>query len=70
MVRSCADVGKADLLQKRPDIALVEFDPEPLGDDALEIDPTPAHGVRLAIRTGLDDLRKSATCSIRTLIDR
>jgi hypothetical protein len=29
MARSCADVGEADLLQKRPDIALVEVDAEP-----------------------------------------
>jgi hypothetical protein len=33
----------ADLLQKRPDIALVEVDAEPLGDDALEVDAPPTH---------------------------
>jgi hypothetical protein len=59
MARSCADVGEADLLQKRPDIALVEVDAEPLGDDALEIDTPPAHdAVFLALRASLDDLRK------------
>ena len=42
MARSCADVGEAELLQKRPDIALVEVDVEPLGDDALKIDTPPA----------------------------
>jgi hypothetical protein len=36
-----------------------KVDAEPLGDDALEVEPTPAYdAVRLAIRTGLDDLRK------------
>ena len=59
MARSCADVGEADLLQKRPDIALVEVDAEPLGDDALKIDTPPAHdAVFLALRASLDDLRK------------
>ena len=59
MARSCAGMGEADLLQKRPDIALVEVDAEPLGDDALKIDPPPAHDpVSLALRASLDDLRK------------
>jgi hypothetical protein len=59
MARSCADVGEADLLQKRPNIALVEVDAKPLGDDALKIDTPPAHDpVSLALRASLDDLRK------------
>jgi len=33
----------AELLQKLSDIALVELGAEPLGDDAREVDPTPAH---------------------------
>ena len=42
-----------------PDIALVEVDAEPLGDDALKIDTPPAHdAVFLALRASLDDLRK------------
>lgn len=54
-----ADVGEAKLLQELSDIALVEVDAEPLGNDPLEIDPTPAHdAVLLAVRTGLDDLRQ------------
>jgi hypothetical protein len=59
MARSCADMGEADLLQKRPDIALVEVDAEPLGDDTLKIDTPPAHdAVFLALRASLEDLRK------------
>ena len=34
----------------------MKVDAEPFGDDALEVDPPPAHdAVPLAIRTGLDD---------------
>ena len=59
MPRPGADVGEAELLQKRPDIALVEVDAEPLGDDTLKIDTPPAHdAVFLALRASLDDLRK------------
>jgi len=37
----------------------MKVDPEPLGDDALEVEPTPAHDpVLLTIRTRLDDLRE------------
>ena len=51
-----ADVREAELLQQRSDVAHVIVDAEPLGDDPLEIDPSPAHdAVFLAIRTGLDD---------------
>ena len=37
----------------------MEVDAEPLGDDALKVDPPPAHdAVLLTVRTGLDDLRQ------------
>ena len=37
----------------------MKVDAEPLGDDALEVDPTPAHdAVLLPIRTGFDDPRQ------------
>ena len=37
----------------------MKVDAEPLGDDALEVDPSPAHDpVGLTIRAGLDDLRE------------
>ena len=59
MTGPCTDVGEAELLQKLPDIARMKVDAEPLGDDALEVDPTPAHDpVLLTIRTRLDDLRE------------
>jgi len=50
---------KPKLLQKLSDIARMKLDAEPLGDDALEVDPPPAHdAVLLMIRTRLDDLRE------------
>ena len=50
------DVGEAEF---RPDTARMKVDAEPIGDDALEVDPTPAHdAVDLTIRTRLDDLRE------------
>src|SRR6202453_4374001 len=53
------DMGEAKLLQKLSDIARMKLDAEPLGNDALEVDPPPAHdAVDLTIRTGLDDLRE------------
>ena len=59
MARPRADVGEAKLLQKLSDIARMKLDAEPLGDDALEVDPSPAHNpILLAIRTRLDDLRE------------
>jgi hypothetical protein len=59
MARSGADVGKAEFLQQLPDVARMKVDAKPLGDDAFEVDPTPAHdAVLLPIRAGLDDLRK------------
>ena len=37
----------------------MKVDAEPLGDDALEVEPTPAHDpVLFTIRTRLDDLRE------------
>src|SRR3974390_588069 len=37
----------------------MELDAEPFGDDAFEVDPTPAHdAVLLTIRAGFDDLRE------------
>src|SRR5262249_23328937 len=50
-------VGEAEFLQKLPDIARMEVDAKPFGDDPLEGGPTPAHdAVLLTIRAGLDDL--------------
>ena len=66
MTRPGADVGEAELLQKLSDIAWVKVDAEPLGDDALEVDPPPAHdAVLLTIRPGLDDLRKLGPLLLR-----
>src|SRR6202035_116781 len=59
MARPRADVGETELLEKLPYVARMKVDAEPLGDDALEVEPTPAHdAVLLTIRTGLDDLRQ------------
>jgi hypothetical protein len=59
MTRPRADVGEAELLQKLSDVARMKVDAEPLSDDALEVDPPPAHdAVLLTIRTRLDDLRE------------
>ena len=56
-----ADMREAELVQKFADIARMEVDAEPLGDDPLEIDPPPAHNaIPLAIRASLDDLRELA----------
>ena len=53
------DVGEAEFLEKLSDIAFVERDAEPLGDDPLEIDPPPAHdAIFLTVRANLDDLRE------------
>ncbi len=53
------DVREAELLEELSDIAWMKVDAEPLGDDALEVEPTPAHdAVLLPIRTRLDDLRE------------
>jgi hypothetical protein len=59
MARPRADVGEAEFPQKLSDMARMKVDAEPLGDDALEVVPTPAHDpVLLTIRAGLDDLRE------------
>ena len=50
---------KPSFLQKLSDIARMEVDAEPLGDDALEIDAPPAHdAIFLTVRASLDDLRE------------
>ena len=52
------DVGEAKLLEELSDIAGMKVDAEPLGDDPLEIDPSPAHdAILFTIRPDLDDLR-------------
>ena len=57
MTRPGADVRKAELLEKLSDIAFVERDAEPLGDDPLEIDPPPPDdAIFLTVRASLDDL--------------
>ena len=66
MTRPCAHVREAEFLQQLPDIAFVERDAEPLGDDPLEVDPPPAHdAVDMTIRAGLDDL-----CELSQLLRR
>src|SRR5271154_4144450 len=53
------DMGEAKLLEQLSDIARMKVDAEPLGDDTLEVEPTPAHdAIDLTIRTCLDDLRE------------
>jgi hypothetical protein len=60
------DVGEAEFLEKLSDIARMKVDAEPLGDDALEVEPTPAHDpVLLTIRPGRDDLRKLGPLLLR-----
>ena len=59
MTRPRAHVGEAELLEKLSDIAWMKVDAEPLGDDTLEVEPTPAHdAVLLTIRAGFDYLRE------------
>ena len=54
MTEPHTDVGEAEFLQKLPDIARMEVDPEPLNLSAMtrfEVDPPPAHdAVDLTIR--------------------
>src|SRR6202453_5086809 len=53
MARPCAHVREADFVQKLADIAGMKVDAEPLGDNPLEVDPTPAHGtIPFPIRPG------------------
>ena len=59
MAGPCADMREAELLQKLPDIARMKVDAEPLGDDPLEVDPSPPHhAVDLPVRTRFDNLRE------------
>lgn len=56
MARSGAHVGEAEHPQQCPDIALVIGHPETLLDDALQIDPPPAHHPVLGrVQSSLDD---------------
>ena len=57
MTRAGADVGEAERLQELADRALVIGNPEPLVDDALQVDPPPAHNaMHDPVRAGLDEL--------------
>jgi hypothetical protein len=64
MARPCPHAGEAELLQKLSDVALVEVNAEPLGDDALEVHPSLAHdAVPLAIRPSFDDGGEIGHCA-------
>ena len=57
MARAGADVGEAKLVQDLAHRALVVDDAEALGDEALEVGPSPAHdAMHGSIRAGLDEL--------------
>ena len=43
VARAGADMGEAERLQELANCALVVADPEPLENDALQVDPPPAH---------------------------
>ena len=43
MLRTCADMRKPQIMKDLADIAHMIIHVEPLLDDALQIDPTPAH---------------------------
>ena len=59
MTGTRTDVGEAEFLEELSDIARMKVDAEPLRDDALEVEPAPAHDpILLTIRTRLDDLRE------------
>src|ERR1700733_3108282 len=69
---------KPKFLEELSDIARMKVDAEPLGDDALEVEPPPAHDpVLLTIRAGLDDLgelsqllrRKARLGTLRPVVD-
>jgi hypothetical protein len=71
-------MGEAKPLQKLSDIARMKLDAEPFGNDALEVDPPPAHdAVDLTIRAGLDNLcelsqllhRKARLGALRPVVD-
>ena len=66
MTRSGADVREVELLEALSDVARMKVDAEPLGNDPLEVDPSPAHdAVFLAVRTGLDDLSELGQLLLR-----
>ena len=55
--RAGADVREAERLKQLADRALVVGDPEALQDEALQVDPTPAHhAMHGPVRPGLDKL--------------
>jgi hypothetical protein len=59
-------VREAERLEELADRTLVVGDSEALEDDALQVDPTPAHdAVQGPVRAGLDELR-----DLRTLLRR
>jgi hypothetical protein len=56
VTRAGADVGEAERLQELADRALVIGDPKAIEDDALQVDPAPAHhAVHDPVRAGLDE---------------
>jgi len=57
MARPGADVGEAERLEQLADGALVVIHPEALDDQALKVDPSPAHhAMHGAVGTGLDQI--------------
>ena len=73
------DVGEAEFLEELSDIARMKVDAEALGDDALEINASPAHdGVDLPVRTRRDDRgqlgqligRKTRRRTIRPIVNQ
>ena len=59
MARARAHMRESKPLEKLSDVALVKPDAEPLADDALEVDPTPAHdAVDPGVRAGFNNRRQ------------
>ena len=57
MLRTCADMGKPQIMKDLTDMALMILHVEPFLYDALQIDPTPAHdAVFLEVGAGFHDL--------------
>jgi hypothetical protein len=57
MARASADAAEAELVQDLAHCALVISHTEALGDEALQVDPAPAHDAMYGpIRADLDDL--------------
>ena len=66
MARAGADVREAEPLEKLADRALVIGDAEALEDDALQVDPTPAHhAVHGPVRARFDELRDLSSLLLR-----